>query len=173
MTTASDILDARARVLARPVATDVELADDDVLTLLVIVAGEERFGIPVGQVATVVRPTQVMPLPRARFPVHGVTAWRGRPLTAFWLSTQLPTRTEESRFVVLGDERRAEIALLADFVEDVRSIARSSLAAVAGAVSALPTLGITSDAVLVLDPVALLRSRSAGPAAFPDRKRTS
>ncbi len=152
------ILRARARALAVPVADEHVAKPGAELEMLVARAGDERIGIPLDHIASVGRPTRVTPLPRAVLPVFGVAAWRGRPLTVLVLGSSLPAQTEDTRFVVLGDGRRAAVALLVDALDDVQTVARESLSAPgAGGGRGAPALGVSLDGITVVDVDALLR----------------
>lgn len=157
------ILEARARTLAKPlVAHDASAADDelDVLTFLV---GDERLAIPLDSIVAIVRSSVVTPLPRAVAPVYGVTAWRGRPLTVLSVGERSAQTNPESRLIVLGDARRAVVGLLADAVDDTRLVRRSALSAARGGARGLFAMGMTDDAVLVLDAEAMLNAARPEP----------
>lgn len=170
---AADILRARARVLAKPVIATHELAPADTLHLLVVLVDEERLGLPLDRIAAIARAVAPAPLPRAVAPVYGVAVWRGRPLTVLSLSTGIPVIGPESRFIVLGDVRRADVALLVDAVDDVRAISRTSLTPAGPSTRPVATIGITDDAVLVVDPASLVRERRDATHTFPDSSRTA
>lgn len=149
------VLEARARILARPIATDDVVHDLDALPILIFAVGEERMAIPVSSIVALVRVTSVTPLPRALAPVYGVMPWRGRPLTALSVGTR-STGSAPSGAVVLGDAHRASAALLVDDFDDIAIVGRSTLTSASGSRAAM-SLGITEDAVLVLDADALIR----------------
>ena len=149
-TTGQGLLDARAAALARPLAHRDHTASADELDLLVFLVGDERLGIPLDSIVAIVRASAVTPLPRAVAPVYGVTAWRGRPLTVLSVGGRL-TEAVDRRLIVLGDGRRAVIGLLADSVDDTRLISRSALSPARGGARGLLAMGVTDDAVLVLD----------------------
>lgn len=152
------ILRARARALAVPVVTEHAAKAGAAVEILVARAGDERIGIPLDHIAAVGRPTRVTPLPRAVLPVFGVAPWRGRPLTVLVLGAGVPAETGDTRFVVLGDGRRAAVALLVDSLDDVQTIARESLSAPgAGGGRGAPALGVSPDGITVVDVEALLR----------------
>jgi len=173
VTDGGDILRKRARVLAMPIVAMHELVPGDTLHLLLVLVDGERIGIPLDRIAAIARAVEPAPLPRAVAPVYGVAVWRGRPLTVLTLGAGTPQIGPDSRFVVLGDVRRADVALLVDAVDDVRAIARGSLTPSAPSTRAVATIGITDDAVLVLDPASLVRERRDATHAFPDSSRTA
>lgn len=159
-----EILRARARALAKPAATERD-ATESALELLVVIVGEERMAIPLSDVAAIARATTLVPLPRAIAPVFGVTAWRGRPLTVLTLVAGTPVLSEGSRFVVLGDARRADVAVLVDAVEDAVRVPRDAFTPAGDTTRGPYTLGVTDDAMHVLDARVLIRGRLA---ATPD-----
>ncbi|MEO8622481.1 MAG: chemotaxis protein CheW [bacterium] len=161
----SDVLRARARALAKPVVVESELATTDVLDLLVTIVGDERLAIPVTRVAAIAFATNIVPLPRAVAPVYGVTVWRGRPITVLTLGAGVPSLGDESRFVVLGDHRRAEVAVLVDGVDDAVRVDRASITPVDASSRRAYALGVTEDAMLILDADALIGGRRVETAA--------
>lgn len=173
MTDGDDILRQRARSLATPSVATHELAPADTLHLLLVLVDGERLGIPLDRIAAIARAVEPAPLPRAVAPVCGVAVWRGRPLTVLTLGAGPPEIGPDSRFVVLGDARRADVALLVDAVDDVRAVARESLTPSGPSTRAVATIGITDDAVLVLDPASLVRERRDATHTFPDSSRTA
>ena len=158
-----DLLAARARVLARPLEEHDEAALADQFEVLVFRVGDERLGMPLGPIVAIVRASVVTPLPRAVAPVHGVTAWRGRPLTVLWLGGGRTIAEPGNRLIVLGDGRRAVLGLLVDGIDDTVVVKRSTLAPAAGGARGALALGITDDALLVLDPDAMLTAARPEP----------
>ena len=75
------LLEARAKVLAKPRALHDASAAKDEMDVLVFLVDDERLSIPLGSIVSIVRATVVTPLPRAVAPVLGVASWRGRPIT--------------------------------------------------------------------------------------------
>jgi chemotaxis signal transduction protein len=156
-----EVLRARARMLARP-RTDHADTGADATEALVFRAGRSGFALPLAHLVEVYRPAGLSPVPRAAVPVVAAAAWRGRVLTVLALGRGTVELAETARLLVVGDARRAAFALIADEVEDVRSIVRSELHAPtdehAGGAGRLPrALGVTDDAIVVLDGEALLR----------------
>ena len=157
------LLDARAQTLAKPLARHDASAADDEMDVLTFRVGDEPLGIPLGSIVAIGRASVVTPLPRAVAPVYGVTAWRGRPLTVLSVGGHISTKDSERRLIVLGGGRRAVVGLLADAVDDTRVVRRSMLSAARGGARGLLAMGVTEDAVLVLDADALLNAARPEP----------
>ena len=157
------VLDARARTLARPLVVHDDSVADDELDILTFQVGDERLGIPLGAIVAIVRASVVTPLPRAVAPVYGVSAWRGRPLTVLSVADAAPTANAEGRLIVLGDGRRAVVGLLADAVDDTSVVRRSQLSPARGGTRGVFAMGVTRDAVLVLDADAMLNAARPEP----------
>lgn len=168
-----EILRRRARALARVTVVTTEDAVADQLHLLVVSVNGERVALPVDRIAAISRASVPAPLPRAVAPVYGVAVWRGRPLTVLNIGDSVPVVGPDSRFVVLGDARRADVALLVDEVDDVRVVPRASLTAVSPSTRRVALLGITADAVLVVDAASLVRDRRESMHHSPDSSRTA
>ena len=166
---ASDILLARARALAKPVVRDSAADADDAIDFLVVLVDRERMAIPLDRIAAIARASTLVPLPRAVAPVHGVTSWRGRPLTVLTLSRHPPELRDESRFVVLGDARRVDVAVLVDAVDDTVRIGCASVTPVDASSRGAYAAGVTNDAMLVLDVEALIRGHRNQVPATPNR----
>jgi chemotaxis signal transduction protein len=151
------ILAARARILAAP-RMALDQSPKDRLDILIFSIGTARLAMPLGSVIGIVRTAIVTPLPRAVAPVYGVTAWRGRPLTVLSLGGALAGNETERRVLVLGDARRAVAGLMVDSADETRVVARSELSALPAGPRGTPALGMTTDAVLVIDADALLNA---------------
>lgn len=157
------LLASRALVLAKPLAEHDEAALADQLEVLVFRVGDERLALALGAIVAIVRASVVTPLPRAVAPVYGVTAWRGRPLTVLWLGGGPAREEPDNRLIVLGDGRRAVLGMLVDAIEDTVVVKRSALAPAAQGARRAFTLGIADDALLVLDPDAMLNAARPEP----------
>lgn len=157
-TLATSILEARARKLAKPHDAVDGTPTDDEIDILVFLVGEERLGIPLSSIVAIARAGTVTPLPRAIAPVYGVTAWRGRPLTVLTVGGSGSPNEGDSRMIVLGDGRRALVGLRVDAADDTRTVRRSALTTSEGGARSQYAIGMTSDAVLVLDPEILIHS---------------
>ena len=149
------ILDARARVLARPIATSSD-GNADIVELLYFQVGEEQMALPLANIVAIAPAITIAPLPRAVPPVYGVCAWRGRPLTVLSLATTPPVITGESRLVVLGSGARAALAVVVDTVHDVGRTNGVELAPAGPGPRHAYALGIGADGLLVLSADALL-----------------
>lgn len=167
----AEILRRRARILARAVVVGNDDDAADQLHLLVVSVDGQRMGLPIDRIAAISRASVPAPLPHAVAPVYGVAVWRGRPLTVLSISDGEPVVGPESRFVVLGDARRADVALLVDEVDDVRVVARASITAASPSTRRVALLGITVDAVLVVDAASLVRDRRESMQHSPDSSR--
>ncbi len=161
MKTPREVLEARARALAKPLAFTDDASEADALPILQFNVADQQFAVPVQSVVALVNVALITPLPRATDPVLGVMAWRGRPLAVLTLGTRLSTDTP-NRVIVLGTGVRATAGLLVDELDDIRVVARSSLAPSSSQRAAL-ALGITTDAVLVLDADALIQTARTEP----------
>lgn len=156
------ILAERARILALPRDRSASTIDADLHGVLVFFVGEEQLAIALSSIVAIIRAGVVTPLPRAVAPVFGVTAWRGRPLTVLSLeSTSITTGVRQ--LIVLGDERRAAVGLLADAVEETRLVAQSTLSPAPAGRRASLAVGMTDDALLVLDATALINAARPEP----------
>jgi chemotaxis signal transduction protein len=152
------ILEARAGRLAKPLALFDEAAAEDEIDILVFLVGDEQLAIPVSAIVAIVRAGSITPLPRATQPVYGVTAWRGRPLTVLTLNGDRGANDADGRLIVLGDGRRALVALRSDTADDTRLVHKSLLTPSAGGLRSAYALGATPDGVLVLDPGLLIHA---------------
>jgi chemotaxis signal transduction protein len=155
---AAEVLAKRARALAAPrVAADDTTATDR-MEILVFLIGDERLAMALASIIAITHVGTVAPLPRAVSPVYGVTSWRGRPLTVLTLGTRESADGGERRLIVLGDERRARVGMLVDSIDDTRVVARSALTQAHVGARRTMTLGVTDDAILVLDAEAMLNT---------------
>jgi chemotaxis signal transduction protein len=150
------LLAKRARALAKPRIEHDAVAEADMMEVLVFRIGDERLAMPLASIVAIIRAAVVTPLPRAVAPVYGVTAWRGRALTVLSVGGIASTHDAESRLIVLGDGRRAVVGLLADAVDETRVVARSALSPAHAGARREMAMGVTDDAVLVLDADAML-----------------
>ena len=158
---AREILAERARILARPAA---EQARADRLELLVFGLSRESYALETRLLREVGRFTDFTSLPGASPLLFGITNLRGEILPVFDLRrlAGLPPKglSDLSRLLVLGEEDRAELGLLADEVIEVRSVAPGEIFAPPETLAAAGRnllRGVTRDAVMVIDGDALLR----------------
>ena len=154
------LMDERARALARrPVPPE----PTDTLAVMTFALGTERYAIETPYVREVARPGDMSPVPGAPDFVHGVTNLRGEILCVVDLRTffDVPFAglTDRSRVVVLGLER-TEFGIL---VDEAREIARLHPADVVSPPESVAgvgrefLLGVTREALILLDGAALLR----------------
>jgi purine-binding chemotaxis protein CheW len=153
------VLEERARALARPLRTPAPIDDLEAITFAL---ANERYAIESRYVFEVFRLEDLSPLPGAKPPVFGVTAWRGELLTILDLRTVLGLRVtalnDLSRVLVLGTDRPA-FGILADAVHDVVRLSGSEVRQPPEGVAANREYlrGVTTNAVLVLDAEQVLR----------------
>ncbi|MEX2182614.1 MAG: chemotaxis protein CheW [Gemmatimonadaceae bacterium] len=157
-----EVLDARARALARPVAMP---ASGGTLELVTFALANEVYAVESRFVAAVFRLVELSPLPGAAQPVCGVTAWRGELLVVLDLRASLglsvAALNDLSRVIVLGEERAA-FGVLADAVREIVTLPIAAVRAPPEGVAVQREYlrGITDDAVLVLDAGHLLRAHA-------------
>ena len=156
-----EILLARARAAARP---PIEPEDVERLEVLAFSLAAESYSVETCHVARVCQLENLTELPCTPPFIAGVMNLRGRILAIIDLRVffDLPAKglTELNRIVVLKSDR-AELGLLADSVEGVRSVRVTELQ------QGIPTItgirerflrGITGQALAVLDGTLLLES---------------
>jgi len=153
------LLEERARVLARPVASPLA---GDALELMTFALANEVYAVESRYVAAVFQLIALSPLPGAEPPVFGVTAWRGELLTILDLRAALglsvTTLNDLSRVIVLGEARPA-FGVLVDAVRELVTLPASEVRDPPEGVAAKREYlrGVTAEAVLVLDAGVLLR----------------
>jgi purine-binding chemotaxis protein CheW len=153
------VLEERARALARPAAA----ADAGVLHLVTFALASERYGIEARHVRAVVRLSDYTPVPGAPDFLLGVVNLRGELLAVVdlrkFLGAAVRGVSDLSRVLVLGGDR-AEFGILADEAHEVRVLPADAIldppASVAG-IGREYLLGVTADAIIVLDGAVLLR----------------
>jgi purine-binding chemotaxis protein CheW len=156
-----EILEERARILARPPPAEVRAADR--FELLIFSLSGETYALETRTVREVARFADFTAVPGASPFLLGVTNLRGEILPVFDLRRLAGITpkglTDISRLLVLGEDRE-ELGLLADEVREVKRMRREEildppeeLAAIGRAL----LLGVTKEAVIVLDGAALLR----------------
>jgi purine-binding chemotaxis protein CheW len=154
-----EVLDERARVLARPAAPPPA---GDTLELITFALADELYALESRYVVEVFRLANLSPLPGARPPVFGVTAWRGELLTILdlrpMLGLSVGALNDLNRVIILGEERPA-FGILADAVRELISLPASAVRDPPEGVAAEREYlrGVTEEAVLVLDAETLLR----------------
>lgn len=156
---ARQVLEERARALARPAAPP---PTGDTLELMTFALANEVYAVESRYVAAVFRLTDLSPLPGAKSPVFGVTAWRGELLTILdlraALGLSLAALNDLSRVIVLGKDRPA-FGILADAARELVTLPAREVRDPPDWVAAQQEFlrGVTADAVLVLDAVKLLQ----------------
>ena len=154
------ILAERARLLAR--VPDPPPSATEILTVATFALGNEQYAIESRLLRGIVRVTDVTPVPDTPGYLVGVTNVRGEMLPLVDLrklfGVTVKGLTDLSRIAVLGLER-AELGLLADAVHEVTTLRRADLHEPPGPVAGIGPdylLGVTEDALIVLDGEALL-----------------
>lgn len=157
------ILEARARALARSSRED-DLGPS--LDLILVVIGEERYGLEIARVDEIQPLRGLAPIPGTPAFWSGIINLRGRliPVLDLAVLLGLPStfKGEDSaigRLVVVASSPNFTAALRVDEVAEVRRVPLSSiLPASAGTSSAVRDLvkGVTSDLITVLDLDAVL-----------------
>jgi purine-binding chemotaxis protein CheW len=154
------LLEERARALARPPAAT---SDAGVLHLVTFALANERYGIEARHVRAVARLSDYTPVPGAPDFLLGVMNLRGEVLAVVdlrkFLGAAVRGVSDLSRVLVLGADR-AEFGILADEAHEVRPLAADAVldppASVAG-IGREYLLGVTADALIILDGAVLLR----------------
>jgi purine-binding chemotaxis protein CheW len=155
---ARSLLAERARKLAAPVAV-VPVGRVDVLAFDL---ARERYGIESRYVQAVFVLRHRAPLPGARAPIHGVTAWRGDLLTLLELRSTLGLPVDAlndlARVIVLGVNGSPAFGILTDAVHSIVPVDLDTLHPLPDGSGRHRRFlkGITGDALLILDPEALL-----------------
>lgn len=154
------ILAERARMLAQVPAAAPHAGD--VLEVVVLALGRERYAIESHFVREIVRMAEITPVPGAPDVLSGVTNLRGEILAVFDLARLfgLPAAasSEQARLLVLGRDH-SELGILTDEVcqgsaVHVAELGDAQAAAIDGSV---PLRGVTRDGLQVLDGGCLLQ----------------
>lgn len=155
------ILEERARALARLPAAEAATAGR--LEVLVFALSGETYAIETRAVREVARFADFTPVPGTPPLLLGLTNLRGEVLPVFDLRDLVGIApkglTDLSRLLVLGDERE-ELGILADEAHEVRMLGLHEVLDPPDALGAIGRdllLGVTRDAVIVLDGAALLQ----------------
>jgi purine-binding chemotaxis protein CheW len=154
------VLQERARLLARPLAPP---RPEDLLEVITFQAGAEWYAFETRYVLGVFRPTALAPLPGADPPVFALAAWRGEILTVLDLraaGTSAAALQTDTRILVLGEDHEA-FGVLADRAGGIMTLEPHEIVAQGPeAAEAVPLLGGTREAVLVIDARTLIHSHS-------------
>lgn len=167
------LMDERARLLA--CVADEGPAAAEALETLTFALGRERYAVESKHVREVVRLVDFTPVPGAPEFLLGVMNLRGEVLAIVDLRTffGVPKQglTDLARVVVLG-AAHAELGVLADAAHELRSLTAAELLEPPTSPSGIDReylLGVTKDALIVLDGVRLL----ADPRLFIDQTSTA
>lgn len=152
-----DVLEERARILARPITATAAATAGDAVAFDI---RGETYAIDLRDVMEVFRPGEIAVLPSAARPVIGVAAWRGEllPILEILRENGAPRgEAEQSRVVVVGDGRTA-IGIVADAIRGTITIRHDEIRPLPEGLATrrAHVRGITSEAVQVLDASALL-----------------
>jgi purine-binding chemotaxis protein CheW len=164
------VMDERARVLAR--VPRQELDRSEFLQVLTFGLGTERFAVETRCVREVIRPGEFTTVPGAPDFLVGVTNLRGEVLSVIDLRKFFGVqRTEPSQLarVIVCGETHVEFGVLADVVEEVTTLRIDRILPAPGSVAGAGReylLGVTEEALAVLDGSALLRD----PRLFVDQE---
>ena len=153
-------LERRAVSLAR-VAEAVSAADTS--ELVVFRAGGEAYAVPAARVSAVFKLAEMALLPGAPAFVRGLTLFKGQVLPVLDLHALIGASSgalsDLASVVAIGAER-AEFGLLADSIDGIREVAAHEIHAARRGVDEGRSefaLGMTEDAVLLVDADALVR----------------
>jgi len=149
------VLEARARALARVSAVEA----DETLEVLEFAVLDEAYALPTDHVQGVGRLRELVPLPDAPAAVAGAALWRGALLPVLDLRRLLgsePAGLGDSAWLIVLGVDGAELGLL---TQTPRRIARVQPPADAGQRAGDLVLGVTADAVQLLNARALLSTK--------------
>jgi purine-binding chemotaxis protein CheW len=147
------VLAERARVLAHPASEADRGADIQIVTFTL---GGEAWGLEARLVWEVFRMSELARLPGAEAPVTGITPWRGLILPVLDLRSVLGIPSaplDDLRFAVVVGTERPALGILADAVDEVRSVGEGELGQPPEGVTRHREhlLGVTPGALPVLD----------------------
>jgi len=95
-----------------------------------LVLGEERFGLPVDKVISIVRYEEPTPVPRAPVAVMGVVNLRGRIVPVFDLRRHLsglPFQPNPAARIIVADTSRGQLGIAVDAATDVVEVAEEDI----------------------------------------------
>lgn len=158
---AKAVMDERARALARVPPRPPGAAE--VLKVAILTLSHERYAIETHHVRRVVRLEDLTPIPGAPDFLIGVINLRGEILDVFDLrclfGLAVGEVTDQSRVVVLGDERD-EFGVLADATHEVTTLRIEEVHEPPGSLAGIGRnylRGVTAETLIVLDGAALLQ----------------
>jgi purine-binding chemotaxis protein CheW len=159
------VLEARARMLARPFAHDEAVPSAE---LVQFSAGNERYAVEAQFVHRLERVGRVTPLPGATRHVAGLTNIHGQlvPLIDLRVLLGAAPSTTAPFAVVLGDQR-AELGILADELGEIRILPLDQLAAPAPQRPIVRQ--VLADGAAIIDAAALLADSRLVAANAPTR----
>lgn len=154
------ILHERARALARPGEVDEPVYGKE---MLVLVAGPERYAVPVDRIREIQAAKELTPVPGVPPYWIGLVNLRGRlhPVLDLrrYLGQASPVENKGGKVLVIA-ETEFEIALMVDDLPELRRVSLDEIGAplteTVGVVRGV-VRGVTHDLVTVLDIDALLR----------------
>ena len=156
------VLQERARQLARPLTTvgNRDASGTNATSVLVAKLGDERASIALDHIIEVYQSGELTPVPGAQAPVVGLIAWRGRVLTVLDIAhtrSRPIAVTDATRILVIG-QRTASFGIIADEVEDVQELNTQDAVPIENISPSRRelVLGMTADALVVLDAAALI-----------------
>ena len=152
--TSREILERRARALARASRTPEHDIEDTTLEIMSFTLGGERYGLDTRFVHGIERTVSCTILPGAPKPFVGVANVRGAIVAVVDVSTLLNVRragpSVAERIIVVGAEE-VELAILVDSVEEVLRIPVSNLRPMSETAGGLYIRAISDESVIVLD----------------------
>jgi purine-binding chemotaxis protein CheW len=159
------VLEARARILARPPAHEVAVPSAE---LVQFSAGNERYAFEAQFVHRLERVGRLTPLPGSARHVAGLTNIHGQlvPLIDLRVLLGAAPSTAAPFAVVLGDQR-AELGIFADELGEIRIIPLDQFAA--SAPQRTLVRQVLADGVAIIDAAALLADPRLVAATAPTR----
>lgn len=155
MSEARHTLERRARALARASVTEQQHATTSHVTFTI--AGEV-YALPAADVRQIIPLASVTPLPGARPPLRGVTAWRGEIIRVFDMAGTLTAIDDDAnaRVIVMGEERAA--ALIIGQVRDLIDLPAEDIHPLNTQEVRDYVRGVTREAVVVLKAAELIKT---------------
>ncbi len=152
-------LRARARELARPVATERPATERELISFRI---GQEQYAIASRCVVEIFPMRELVPIPGVPAPIIGLASWRGGILVVSDLAELVGTSVEstgERRYVVVVGGAQATFGVPVDSVGDAIAADDRDVLPLPEGMAAKSELvtGVVQDTVLVLDDDALLR----------------
>lgn len=163
MTDAREILERRARDLARPF---VATATADVVEVVEFSIAGEQYAIDAREVDAAFALKSLTPLPGAVLPLAGVTIWRGVLVNVLDVRARLGLSAgalNDLRMVLLLAHPTVRTGFLVDAITGARSRSREEF--IKGETSGSPeglTRGMTRDAVTLIDAAQVSHNRNGG-----------